>query len=234
VKQYISSPTDNESSSLARWARRGAKHAAAALIPRSFLVVRGPRARRRIALTFDDGPTELTGAYLDVLRRHRARATFFLVGRCCERLPNMADAIAEHGHQIGGHGFTHRAFPEIVGESLRGELAATDALLPKANGHRRCVRPPHGSISVASLVECARAGFTTVLWSWDSGDSRAVSVADILLGFESRPPRNGDILLLHEDQRHTLEALPTLLERLASEGYELCTVDELLRSPAGT
>jgi peptidoglycan/xylan/chitin deacetylase (PgdA/CDA1 family) len=82
-------------------------------------------------------------------------------------------------------------------------------------------------VCARSLFECTRAGYTTVLWSYDSGDSRSAEPHELLAQFAAAPPRSGDIVLLHEDQRHTLEALPELVRSLESSGYELCTVGEL-------
>jgi len=80
-----------------------------------------------------------------------------------------------------------------------------------------------------SLFECARAGFSSVLWSYDSGDSWTTSPEALLGSFVAQPPRAGDIVLLHEDQQHTLKALPDLLEQLLESNYELVTVPELVR-----
>jgi peptidoglycan/xylan/chitin deacetylase (PgdA/CDA1 family) len=197
-------------------------------------MVHGPRGRRRIALSFDDGPTELTREYLDVLQRYGVCATFFLVGRSCRRLPSSAESIALGGHEIGSHGFTHRPFPELSDGALLQELEQTAALLPGQPNSRRLVRPPHGSVTPRSLQKCVRAGFTTVLWSYDSGDSRVETASEILEEFDRNPPRGGDIVLLHEDHRRTLEALPRLLERIAAGGFEIVTVSELFRREART
>jgi peptidoglycan/xylan/chitin deacetylase (PgdA/CDA1 family) len=90
------------------------------------------------------------------------------------------------------------------------------------------VRPPQGAATLGSLARCARAGFTTVLWSLDSDDCRDESPAALAarLGPERVSP--GEIVLLHEGQRWTLEALPAILGGLRDAGYALVTVSELL------
>ena len=67
-------------------------------------VWRGPRDRRAVALTFDDGPSEGTPQILEILERHRAPATFFQCGANVERLPEVARAVGQAGHAIGNHG----------------------------------------------------------------------------------------------------------------------------------
>jgi peptidoglycan/xylan/chitin deacetylase (PgdA/CDA1 family) len=218
--------------------RRGIKTLAEAVLPSSVIVWRGPEAREpgprpgkgRIALTFDDGPDELTEGYLTALDGFGARATFFVVGELCAAHPDLVSRIAARGHELAGHGYTHRRFPTLSAAELRDELVRTAALLPPPSvGRRPLVRPPHGAVSVASILTCARAGFTTALWSHDSGDWCTERPEDVLAAFEQEEAsRSGAIVLLHEGQTWTLEALPRILGRLKEAGHELVTVGELL------
>jgi peptidoglycan/xylan/chitin deacetylase (PgdA/CDA1 family) len=201
--------------------------AAEQLIPARVLVFRGARRGRRVALTFDDGPDPLTRAYLDVLDRHGARATFFVLGRTVEARRDDLREMVRRGHEIAGHGFTHKRFTRMSGPELRDELARTIALLPAGPG-RSLVRPPHGSATVRSLARCARAGYRTVLWSRDSGDDRVRTAAEVVDRLGPERVRPGDIVLLHEGQSWTLGALPTVLRRLRDAGYAFATVSELL------
>jgi peptidoglycan/xylan/chitin deacetylase (PgdA/CDA1 family) len=217
--------------------RRGVKAVAESLLPESAVVWRGPEARgrggaerRRVALTFDDGPDDLTPGYLSVLERFQAKATFFVVGERCAARPDLVSAIAAAGHDLGGHGYTHRRFPTLAPSELKDELARTAALLPPSAFERPLVRPPHGATSLTSLVTCARASFTTALWSHDSGDWRTERARDVLDSFESEEARKpGAIVLLHEGQPWTLEALPAILRGLRDACHELVTVTEMLR-----
>src|ERR1035438_7026579 len=93
------------SSGFAAWAVRGRS---ARVFGPSFW--RGPRDRRAIALTFDDGPSESTPAILEILARHSVGATFFQCGANVERLPEAARAVAQAGHEIGNHSYSHPLF----------------------------------------------------------------------------------------------------------------------------
>lgn len=205
------------------------KNLADTLLPSRLLVCRGPSHTRRVALTFDDGPAELTEAYLDVLDAYRAKATFFLLGSACALRPEAVEAIVQRGHEVGGHGYTHRVFSSLTRDELIGELEYTAALLPPSEG-LRLVRPPKGALSLRSLLTCAAQGYTTVLWSHDSNDCRTETAEGVTSTIAEATLRGGDILLLHEGQRWTLEALPEILESLIEAGHELVTVGELLRS----
>ena len=204
-------------------ARRAAEH----LIPARVLVFRGARRDRRIALTFDDGVDPLTRAYVDVLDHHGARATFFVIGRTAEDHGDELREMARRGHEVASHGYTHRRFTRMTGAELREALARTSALLPEGPG-RSLVRPPHGSTTAWSLVRCARAGYRTVLWSRDPDDGSVRSAEEVAARLVPERVRPGDIVLLHEGQSWTLEALPTVLRRLRDAGYGFATVSELL------
>jgi peptidoglycan/xylan/chitin deacetylase (PgdA/CDA1 family) len=210
-------------------ARRAAKAAAFAFLPKHWLVRRGPQTKNRIALTFDDGPCAESTAYLEILHYFGVRATFFVVGSACRERASELSRIAALGHEVAGHGYTHRRFPTLSSRELMSELARTSELLPEQNG-RRLVRPPHGTLSPSVLLTCARAGYTTVLWSRDSADWRVRSSAELVQSFRRIPPEAGDILLFHEGQPWTLAALPEILSQLLEAGHELVTVGELLAS----
>jgi peptidoglycan/xylan/chitin deacetylase (PgdA/CDA1 family) len=214
--------------------RRSAKALAEALLPTSLVAWREPGTRRgqggkgRVALTFDDGPTALTRDYLAVLERYGVRATFFLVGELCARHPELVLAIQRAGHELAGHGYTHRRFTELSPRALVDELERTRVLLPASPSKRPLVRPPHGAVSVTSTVASASTGYTTVLWSYDSNDWATHQPTDVTKTFDAHPVDPGEIILFHEGQTWTLDALPRVIERLRRAGHELTTTGELL------
>lgn len=210
--------------------RRSAKALAELVLPRSTVIWRGSDTRPgpgKVALTFDDGPTALTPEYLDVLERLEVRATFFVVGELCRAHPELLAEISERGHELAGHGYTHRRFTELSERELRSELDSTQALLP-SRGARELVRPPFGAISLRSMLTCARAGYTTVLWSVDSNDWCNLEASSVAQPFRARPLAAGEIVLLHDGQPWTLDALPEIVDSLRKVGHEPVTVGELL------
>jgi peptidoglycan-N-acetylglucosamine deacetylase len=216
--------------------RSGARRLARAILPSSVVAWQGRAPRTAagahggpLALTFDDGPNELTRAYLEVLERFGARATFFVVGELCAAHPELVSAIAAGGHELSAHGYTHRRVPSLSIRELRRELTGTASLLPRRSGRRLLVRPPHGAVSLSSILTCATAGFTRVLWSHNSGDWCTTSADDVCAAFDDeRSLEPGAIVLLHEGQSWTLHALPTVLGKLSEAGRDLVTVGELL------
>lgn len=218
------------------------------LLPDTAVVFRGREARARrfaslrrelqgeplrgrpgkVALTFDDGPTELTPRLLDLLDELGARATFFLVGECCAADPEVVREIAARGHELAVHGYTHRPFTSLSREELKSELARTRALLPLAAGQRPFVRPPYGKLSLGTLWDCTSQGFTTVLWSRNSCDWRLRDPEEVTRATLAEALAPGEIVLFHEGQAWTLEALPAIVAGLKQAGHELATVGELL------
>jgi peptidoglycan/xylan/chitin deacetylase (PgdA/CDA1 family) len=198
-------------------------------LPKSVLTYRGVGDARRVALTFDDGPHEMTESYLDLLERFGARATFFVVGKECVGRTELLRRMVERGHEVAGHGFSHRAFPNMGIAPLHDELQRTTALLPRERATpRRLVRPPYGATSVRSLAVCAATGYTTVMWSRDSDDCRTLAAEEVVARVAPADLQPGEIVLLHEGQSWTLAALPRILEALASTGWKAVTVGEIL------
>lgn len=208
--------------------RRAARRMAETLLPERYFVTRGRPSERRIALTFDDGPDPLTHDYLDVLDAHDAKASFFVLGHACALRQDDVSEIAERGHEVSSHGYTHRLFSSMRRSELAAELELTRKLLPQSSTPSKLVRPPRGALSLGALYACASAGYTTVLWSRDSDDCRVADAGTILETFRTDPIAGGDIVLFHEGQRWTLELLPRLIDDLKEAGHELVTVSDLL------
>jgi peptidoglycan-N-acetylglucosamine deacetylase len=188
------------------------------------------------ALTFDDGPhPEYTPRLLEILEGHRARATFFMVGKNAERHPELVEQVSRAGHTIGNHSWDHPSFPLISGRERRAQIrSCARALGPRAE---RLFRPPYGMQTMASRLDAALLGYRVVAWNvtaddWRSGD--AGSMADQL----ERQIRPGSVVLLHDrlvdvldrsyfDRRPVLQAVQILLDRLRGR-FEFVTIPELL------
>jgi peptidoglycan/xylan/chitin deacetylase (PgdA/CDA1 family) len=190
----------------------------------------GAREARRIALTFDDGPTLATAPVLDVLRRHNVRATFFVVGKHLRGLRQIACQAVVDGHEIGNHTWNH----DLRGDWFTdlGQLAVTSATIQETTGVRaRLFRPPFGHLSQRLSRIAAAAGMAPIGWDVDSLDWRK-PVPEDLARRVLAATRGGSIILLHDgpqtEPARIAAALEKLLPRLAEHGYECVTVSELL------
>ena len=224
----MNSTAGRPSSRLHRWWQRARRVGAERIAPSRVLVRHGPRDRSRVALTFDDGPDAMTREYLDVLDRLGVHATFFVVGEKCAEHGDLLVDMVRRGHELGHHGFRHLRLPRLSLREIRDELRRTAEVLPPSRTRRPLVRPPTGESSVRSLLACALLGYRTVLWSCDSDDYRTRDAGEIARRLGPSIVEPGDILLLHEGQQWTLDALPQIIARLLEAGFAIGTVGELL------
>ena len=183
-------------------------------------------AVRAVAITFDDGPSAQTRAILRALRRHDAKATFFLIGRQIPDRERVLRRAAREGHELGNHSTTHSALPG------KADIATTSNLITRTTGRPPCVfRPPGGKTSPPLLRDVRRLSMTTVAWDVDTGDWASQLPAAIrdraLAGV-----RQGSIILMHDgggDRAGTAHSVSAVIEGLRRRGYELVTVSEMLR-----
>lgn len=194
------------------------------------VVCRVETDEKLVALTFDDGPTELgVNAVLPVLERYGAKGTFFLVGAS----PDLTSVrrIVAGGHEIGNHSLTHQ---RMVGRSMAfydHEIRRTDAILRAAGAPKPTLfRPPYGKKLFGLPLSVQRNGYTLVMW--DSGDppDRDPKVYAAKVLDDIRP---GSITLIHpmfKSRQTERDALPLILEGLKQRGYRMVTVSELLAS----
>ena len=181
-----------------------------------------------VVLTFDDGPDpDATPAVLEVLSDADAHAAFFLVGEQVEEHPAIARRIADDGHVVALHGFTHVEHDEL-GTGARADLERGAAAVREATGvDPRLYRPPYGRFSEHSYAAVRELGLAPVYWSgWgmDWEPIPAERIADTAI----RDLTPGTILLLHDSARYasrpsaapTAEALPAILAAIRERGLE--------------
>jgi peptidoglycan/xylan/chitin deacetylase (PgdA/CDA1 family) len=168
-----------------------------------------------IYITFDDGPNpEYTNSILDVLKEHNARATFFLIGDHVEQYPGLARRIINEGHQVGGHTSNHKLITEMSLAELVADLNKTRETILKHTGHNTYLfRPPRGRMSVRSIMSIMFSGYKIVHWSITYSDYLKDGAEKLMSRILSRLPENNDIVLLHDNNAHTLEVLPELLDK---------------------
>lgn len=185
----------------------------------------GPRDRNVVALTFDDGPSEYTPRFLQVLREKHVPATFFEIGEEMSRYPAAMRQILRAGDEIGNHTMHHIEFPGY------GEIAPATTLAEAITHFRPCLfRPPGGAVDSAVIGAAGEDGLRTITWDVDPADwstpgteaiySRVVDAA-----------RPGSIILMHDGggpRDETLAALPRIIDTLRSRGYGFATVTGLL------
>ncbi len=191
------------------------------------LLRRGPLASKRIALTFDDGPDELTPQYLELLDDLGVPATFFIAGSNAQKHPELIREYVRRGHQVANHGYDHTRFTKLSRKQLIDQLERTeDAIGGQVTG-RRWVRPPHGEVDTSTLLTLRGQGCVVALWSVDSLDFQERDPAKLAERCSPAVVSGGDVLLFHEGQRWTLDALPRIVSGLLASGLECVTMHDL-------
>lgn len=194
------------------------------------LLRRGPATAKRIALTFDDGPDDYTLRYLDKLDELGVPATFFLIGRCADARPELVREYLRRGHQVASHGYDHTRFTELGWRALSDQCSRTEQALKGQISGRPWVRPPHGSLDAGSIVTLLASGYTVAMWSLDACDYEVRDPAALAERCAPDKVGPGEVILLHEGQQWTLDALARIVTPLHAAGYELVTMHDLFAS----
>lgn len=213
-------------------------------LPAPEIVQRAGLQRRRVALTFDDGPDpRWTPQILDILKRARAPATFFVTGNNVLGQQALLAQILAEGSEIGNHSTTHADLDRLSSDLVKLDLNVTHRLVESYTGRSmRLFRPPYlGDAEPDTLREVRVAriagemGYLTVGlnvdpldWTFPGAD--AIVEKAVALVESGGPQRATQVILLHDsggDRTQTIEALPRIISALRARGYEFVTVSRL-------
>jgi peptidoglycan-N-acetylglucosamine deacetylase len=191
---------------------------------------------RVVALTFDDGPNPVyTPKLLDVLARHQAKATFFMLGREADAYPDIVTAVANAGHAICNHSHSHCDFQQVSHRRRIAEIRSCSKSLGQYE--TKIFRPPYGRENLASHLAARSLGYQVVKWTISTGDWTGISSAEIYTRMrETLKP--GAIVLLHDgsandslaDRSATIDAVDRLLQ--TADGYRFVTLPDLFNQGA--
>jgi cellulose synthase/poly-beta-1,6-N-acetylglucosamine synthase-like glycosyltransferase/peptidoglycan/xylan/chitin deacetylase (PgdA/CDA1 family) len=207
-----------------------------------------PPAGRRIALTFDDGPSSnWTAQIAAILHARHIPATFFEVGSQVVRHPDVTAMLHRDGFQLGNHTFTHASLSSLPLWEAKMQLSLTESAISGITGIKpRLVRPPYSSTTDAVTPAQARRwgslaanGYIIAVANYDTQDWERPGVSTIISNVLSEPAIRrgvGGIVLMHDaggDRSQTVAALPRLIAALQARGFRFSTVSALAGIPAG-
>jgi|CXWL01.1.fsa_nt_gi peptidoglycan/xylan/chitin deacetylase (PgdA/CDA1 family) len=209
---------------------------------RGHLLCRVEDVSGRFALTFDDGPSLITTPrLLDVLARHQARATFFVLAPNVRRAPQLTRRIAADGHELALHGNLH--WPLVLSPPwmIRTEIKKCARAVHDVTGVRaRFFRPPFGFMMPGQSAFVRHLGYESVLGDVYPEDPRRPGTARIASRVMRRL-RAGSILILHDgspagerDRTQTVEAVDMILHESSQQGLAAVSVAELLNAAPAT
>ncbi|SDW27148.1 polysaccharide deacetylase family sporulation protein PdaB [Marininema mesophilum] len=190
-----------------------------------------PKAGKKIALTFDDGPHPVyTRRILKTLKRHHVKATFFVVGKNVIREPQLTRRIRKEGHELANHTYSHPGVRRLSLQKLKEEIEKTQAVVFKNTGTKtHLMRSPGGYYNDKIIKVAKKTKHQMILWSWDQDtqDYRKRSVIRIVRQVISGAS-NGDIVLFHDSEPRAAVALNYIIPILKKKGYRFVSVSELL------
>jgi len=206
------------------------KNALFSAVPKRQLLEHGNRNRPQIAITVDDGPDPVyTPRILDIFRDHAVKATFFVVGGAAEQYPDIVVRMRKEGHDVGNHSYSHPYFHRLSWSGAIREIRMTRWVLDRILGEEcKLFRPPHGKLSLRSLIPAWAAGQQVVMWNVDLKDYRA-STGQVEEQVERTSFSSGDIILYHGVNEAALKALPRVIKAALDKGREAVTISQLIR-----
>ena len=212
---------------------------------------RGPTSNPVVALTFDDGPkSPFTQHLLTSLRELGVKATFFVVGASIEASPDLLKQMADEGHEIANHSYSHANFTRLSDEQIRSELTRTQDLIRTYTGTRTpWFRPPGGNTDKRVQSILGEMGLVTVMWTVNSEDYTVLNqrfpVKNELKDLKGRYSADysgdvtrrvlekvapGSIVLMHNGGDATIAALPQIVAALRARGFGFVRISELTQA----
>lgn len=195
---------------------------------RPSLVTQGPVKSKKIALTFDDGPhPEYTPKILNILRKYKVKATFFMIGSKLQTQPALARQILAEGHEVANHTMHHLRLPDLSSGDMVAQWEDASTIFEEVLGVSPYLcRPPGGKYNDEVLAAANSFGMTTVLWTANSGDFGLETSSEVASAALAKA-KAGGIILLHDTVDLTAEALPSILEGLKKKRLKPVPVGDL-------
>ncbi|OFP22502.1 peptidoglycan N-acetylglucosamine deacetylase [Corynebacterium sp. HMSC066C02] len=184
-----------------------------------------------VAITYDDGPGELTAQLLDTLKAKDAHASFMVLAPSASTHPELLRRMKAEGHTVGNHTATHRELNKLSPSDVDGEIKAGAAAIKAATGENpRWMRPPYGATNGTVEAAAKANGQAQALWSvdtvdWKDRNSEHVCEAAV------NGAQAGSIVLMHDIHTTTVGAADCVIDGLRAKGLEPVSLDRLIPNP---
>ncbi|MBY6038367.1 delta-lactam-biosynthetic de-N-acetylase [Fictibacillus nanhaiensis] len=192
----------------------------------------GKPDKKDIYLTFDNGyENGYTDDVLDVLKRKKVPAAFFVTGQFMKTHPHLIKRMAEEGHIVGNHSYHHPDLTQVSDQRLKNELEKVKLRYTELTGRTdmHYIRPPRGVFSERTIMLAKEEGYTHVFWSlafldWETNKQRGWKYSYNQILNQIHP---GSIMLLHTVSKDNADALERTIEALQKKGYTFKSLDDL-------
>lgn len=190
-------------------------------------------AKNEVALTFDDGPASQTKTILALLKKYNAKATFFCIGHKIDEQPEIFKQIISEGHTVANHTYSHaKNIGFFSSKSIQRELETCNQAAKSVGGvEMKLFRTPFGISNPKIKKALGKTGHQPIGWSIRSFDA-LFSSPDLIFKNIAKKIKPGDVVLLHDTQKHTPEILERLLILLQEKSLKPVTVNQLFNISA--
>ncbi|WP_338473150.1 delta-lactam-biosynthetic de-N-acetylase [Niallia sp. XMNu-256] len=193
---------------------------------------KGDPNKKDIYLTFDNGyENGYTAQILEVLKKEKVPATFFITGHYLETAPELVKRMAKEGHIVGNHSWSHPDLTQVNDEKVVEELEKVRKSTEELTGIKKMkyLRPPRGIFSERTMAIAKQQGYTHAFWSlayvdWNTDQQKGAQYAYDNIMSRIHP---GAILLLHTVSKDNADALESVIKDLKKEGYTFKSLDDL-------
>lgn len=192
-------------------------------------IYQGNEKEKSVALTCNVfWGEEYIGRMLEILDQKNVNMTFFIGGCWAGKFPQMVEEIYQKGHEIGSHGYSHPHPDHISREANIQDMIEAEKIITKITGKKPVLyAPPYGERGNSVLQASAQMGYHTILWSIDTIDWQHPS-PEIIRDRVLTKVHNGGIVLMHPTAS-TVNALPSIIDGITKQGYQIITVGEMLK-----
>ncbi len=202
------------------------------IVDRHGAVFLGDTTKKELYLTFDNGyENGFTPKILDTLLAKKVPAIFFVTGHFVKEQPELLKRMAQEGHLIGNHSWSHPDMTTVSNQKIKDELTKVSDAVQQVTGqaNMRYLRPPRGIFSDRTLAVTKDLGYTNVFWSvaykdWDTKVQRGAKYAYDNVMAQLHP---GAVILLHSVSKDNAEALGMMIDEARKQGYEFKSLDQL-------
>ncbi|KAA9031181.1 delta-lactam-biosynthetic de-N-acetylase [Niallia endozanthoxylica] len=195
---------------------------------------KGDPNKKDIYLTFDNGyENGYTEKVLNVLKKEKVPATFFVTGHYLETEPKLVKRMVKEGHIVGNHSWHHPDLTQVSDERLKEELEKVKEKTEELTGVKTMnyIRPPRGIFSERTMALANDEGYTHVFWSlafkdWQTDQQKGAQYSYDNIMRQIHP---GAVLLLHTVSKDNAEALESVIKDLKKQGYTFKSLDDLTK-----
>ncbi len=185
---------------------------------------------KKVALSFDAcWGADKTADILARLEQYDVPATYFVVSSWADKYADKLQMLTKSGRvEVGSHSVTHSHMSRMSEKAIRAELVASKQTIQSITGKEPILfRPPYGDYNNTLVEACAKEGLYPIQWDVDSLDWKELS-ASAIAARVLKSAREGSIILMHNDGKHTVDALPMIIMGLKNKGYEFVWISDLI------